>query len=157
MNSAAHTLDLALPMKLLPLHLPDCRVDQHVLKKVARLCRFRHAPTFSFCAASLSIEWFHLSGTRAWSKPGKRRDPLAVELPKLRQFGDQGSRDYRPDARHRGEQVFFLAPGRRAAPGIVNALIKRRELLFERLDETPDALLQTCRRTAAAAWRQSFG
>ncbi len=27
-----------------------------------------------------------------------------------------------------GEQVFFLAPGRRAAPGIVNALIKRREL-----------------------------
>jgi hypothetical protein len=79
---------------------------------------------------------------RPWGKPGERRDPLAVELPKLRQLGNQGSRDHRPDAWHRDEQVFLLAPGRRAAHGIVNALIKRGELLFERLDETRDALLQ---------------
>src|SRR5215831_3955591 len=53
-------------------------------------------------------------------KAHKRGDVLAAEPAKLRQFGNERARDYRPDARHRAEQVHFLAPGRRATHAIVN-------------------------------------
>jgi hypothetical protein len=50
---------------------------------------------------------FHPPDCRAQgASEAKRRDPLAVELPNLRQFGNQGSRDHWSDARHCGEQVY---------------------------------------------------
>jgi hypothetical protein len=59
------------------------------------------------------------------------------------QPGDQGSRDHRPYARHPGEQIFlFAARPRRAAHGTADILIECGEFLFERLDDTRDALLQ---------------
>ena len=79
--------------------------------------------------------------TREGGEADKRRDLLAAEGPKLRQLGNECARDDRPDARHRGEQVLFLAPGRRATHGIVNVGLDARELTLERLHESADALL----------------
>lgn len=45
----------------------------------------------------------------------ERGDLLAVELAEFRQFGDQRAGDDWADTGYRGEQVLFLAPGRRAA------------------------------------------
>jgi hypothetical protein len=66
---------------------------------------------------------------RPWGKAGERRDLFAAERTELRQLRDERSRDHRPDARHRGEQVFLLAPGRRAAHRIVDVLVERGEFL----------------------------
>src|SRR5262245_25866434 len=70
-------------------------------------------------------------------------DLLAAEGPKLRQLGNERTRNYRPDARHRGEQVLFLAPGRRATHGTVNIRLNARELTLQRLHEPADALFDT--------------
>src|SRR6476660_835832 len=78
--------------------------------------------------------------TREGGKPDKRRDLLAAEGPKLRQLGNERARNYRPDARHRGEQILFLAPGWRTTHGIVNLTVDTRELTLERLQEPADAL-----------------
>src|SRR5262249_22503423 len=71
----------------------------------------------------------------------KRGDLLAVEGSKLRQLSNERVRDYRPDTGYRRDQVLFLAPGRRAAHGIVNIRVDARELTLERLQEPDDALL----------------
>src|SRR5262249_14858258 len=51
-----------------------------------------------------------------------------IKLAEFGQLGDEGARDGWPYAGHRGEQVFLLAPGRRAAHGIVDVGVEAGEL-----------------------------
>jgi uncharacterized protein (AIM24 family) len=74
-------------------------------------------------------------------EPGKGCDLLTVEAAEFGQIGDESARNDRPDARHRGEEVLLVAPGRRAAHGIVDVGVDAGEFLLEGLDETRDALL----------------
>jgi len=62
--------------------------------------------------------------TREGGKADKRRNLLAAAGPKLRQLGNERARDYRPDARHREEQVLFLAPDWRTTHAIVNVAVE---------------------------------
>ena len=82
MNNALRTAVRPPPMKLLPRHWPDWRVNGATPTKAAIL--------------------------------------LAVEPAQFGQFGDQRAGNDRADARHRGQQVFLVPPGWRAAHGVVD-------------------------------------
>src|SRR3954453_9326452 len=84
-------------------------------------------------------------------KAGEAGDLLVVEGAELRQLGDEGSRSGRSDAGHRGEEVLFVAPGRRAAHADVDLGIDFGELLLERDDQAGDALADPLHRRAALA------
>ena len=73
---------------------------------------------------------------------GEGCDLLAVEGAEFGQFGDEGARNDRADARHGGEEVLLVAPGRRAAHGVIDVVIDAGEFLLERVEEAGDALLE---------------
>src|SRR5579871_3200951 len=79
------------------------------------------------------------------SEGGKARqsgDLFAAELPELGQLGDQCASDGRADARHRGEQVFLVAPGWRAPYRIIDVGVDVSQLLLQCLEEPIDAFLE---------------
>src|SRR5579871_1932019 len=79
------------------------------------------------------------------SEGGKARqsgDLFAAELPELGQLGDQCASDGRADARHRGEQVFLVAPGWRAPYRIIDVGVDASQLLLQCLEEPIDAFLE---------------
>ena len=59
------------------------------------------------------------------------------------QLGKQGSGNGLADAGNRGQQLLLLAPGRRAAHGLVDVGLEAGELLLQRGEQAGDALLQT--------------
>jgi hypothetical protein len=81
-------------------------------------------PLFSNARSKAAENHVKLSDTRratlAWLAlliMRARHDLLVAARAEFRQFRDQVSRDRRPDARNRGEQIFLFAalPGRRTA------------------------------------------
>src|SRR5713226_7643153 len=76
------------------------------------------------------------------SKSGEGRDLAAVERTQFWQFGNQGARDGWPNARHRGEQVFLLGPGRRSPHVVGDVVVQFGQFLLQRLAQPGDALLQ---------------
>ncbi len=78
-----------------------------------------------------------------------------VEGAELREFAEEGSGRRRADPRHGGQEFLLLAPGGRAADGIVEVLVEAGELLLERLDEAADAL-DHAGRGARSRWRSAL-
>src|SRR5580658_33087 len=76
-------------------------------------------------------------------KANQSGDLAAIEGAELRQFGDQGAGNNRPDAGNGREQVLLLGPDRRATHMIVDLAIEFGELFFHRLTQPRDALPQT--------------
>jgi len=97
----------------------------------------RNAPTATDEAHATPLAGFMREGREAHKRGGL----LAVKGTKLPQLSNERARDYRPDNGQRREQVLFLAPGRRAAHGIVNMRVDGGKFMLERLHEPADALL----------------
>ena len=73
------------------------------------------------------------------SRPGREADEggdlAPIERSELRQLGEQRAGDGGSDSRHGGEQVFFLAPDRRAFDALVDVVVEAVEFALQSLQK----------------------
>src|SRR5947209_19176161 len=94
-------------------------------------------------AAADEASAFPLTGlARPWRKAGERGDGAAIERAEFGQPGDQRACDCVPDARHRDEKILLLAPGRRAAQGVVDLALDVGQFFPARFAQSRDPLLR---------------
>jgi len=65
-----------------------------------------------------------------WRNSHERGELAAIEAPKFRQLGDEGSCRNRSYAGHGGEKLLSLSPGRRSTHAGVDVAVNLGEFLF---------------------------
>ena len=58
-----------------------------------------------------------------WCHTNKRSNLFAIQVPQLRQLGQHGATNDRPDAGHTLEQIFLLTPDRALTDGLVKIFV----------------------------------
>ncbi|HYT93123.1 MAG TPA: hypothetical protein VEL76_30675 [Gemmataceae bacterium] len=89
-------------------------------------------------AADVPLPQVRAAVVVAGGQPDQRRDGLTAVLPQLRQVGQQGAGDLRPDARDRLQDL--VAPGRRRSADPVPASFQVPDLAFAVVAVLRDAL-----------------
>lgn len=75
-----------------------------------------------------------------WRDADESGQLAAIERAEFGQFGDEGSRGYRANARHGGQEIFRLAPGGRGADAVIDIDIDVREFFFQKSEMAVDFL-----------------
>jgi hypothetical protein len=75
---------------------------------------------------------------RKGGEAGERSGLAACKPPEFRELGHQGARRDLPHDFDRGQQIFEIAPSRRAAHTVIDILVDFGQLLLQRLDQSTD-------------------
>ncbi len=75
-----------------------------------------------------------------WRDADERGQLAAIERAEFGQFGDEGSRGHRADARHGGQEIFRFAPGGRGTDAVIDIDIDVRERFYQKSEMAVDLL-----------------
>src|SRR5437660_9807322 len=75
----------------------------------------------------------------------KRSNLFAVQVPPLRQLGQHGATNNRPDARHTLEPIFLLTPDRALTDCLVKILVGSLQFRLQPMDMCLNAFLYSSR------------